>query len=252
MAQRCVGECRLCGRSSPLVEAHIVPSAIAKAVGSPGDPGRVYNVGGSEHPKRLPTGWYDPQILCEVCDGRRLGPLDQYGVEFLRNVEQYRVEGAVANGATIAVRKGADPVRLKSFALSVLWRAAVSRRPEFAQVSLGAFEPALRRRVLDSSTDSVDEFATTFTWCHDDPGELIIPPTPRRFRDGVRAYIMHLASHTIAVKVDSRPAPEFARALLLDPHHEVSVRVESLLSGPFAKAFPKLIASAAKSTRRQH
>lgn len=240
MSERIVAPCRLCGETKPLIKAHIFPQALAKDVGTRDDPGRVYALNGA-HPRRLPTGWYDTAILCEQCDGRVLGPLDTYGVEFLRAVDQYHLHAPAPNGARLASRPGADPVRLKSFLLSVLWRSTVSRLPEFAGVSLGPFEPALRRRILDSSIDAVDDFATMVTWCDDDPGELISPPQRIRFRGGVRAYILHVGRHSAVIKVDSRRAPEYIRPLLLESGRTVTVLIDSVIGGPIGRQVRRMI-----------
>ncbi len=240
MSERKVAPCRLCGETKPLVKAHIFPQALAKDVGTREDPGRAYALNGA-HPRRLPTGWYDPEILCERCDGRVLGPLDNYGVEFLRAVDQYHVHPPAPNGARLASRPGADPIRLKSFLLSVLWRAAISGLPDFEGVSLGPFEPELRQRIIDGSTHSVDDFATMVTWCDDDPGELISLPHRIRFRGGVRAYILHVGRHSAVIKVDSRRAPEFIRPLLLDSDRAVTVLVDSVIEGPIGRQVRRLI-----------
>jgi hypothetical protein len=125
--------------------------------------------------------------------------------------------------------------------LAVLWRAAISRRPAFEGIWLGPFESTLLRRILDGSPETVDEFDTMVTWCHDDPGDLISPPRRFRFRGGVRGYLMHVARHTILIKVDARPAPARVQPLLLDPKRELTVLVDTLVGGPIGRQAQALI-----------
>lgn len=227
-----VARCRLCGRDRSLVAAHIYPRAVAKLIGGPGDLPRTHFVDASEPAKRAPTGWYDATILRAECDNKTLGPLDSCGIAFLRlPVRPEELE--TARGVPIARRPGVDPLKLKLFTMSLLWRAAVSSRPEFSGVRLGPFEERLRQRIRDDDAGALDDFAVGITLRHDDPGELMVPPWRARFRgSGPTIYMMHLGSHTFFIKVDARPVPDFARHLMLDAGRDVLVSIDSVRRGP--------------------
>jgi hypothetical protein len=228
-----VAPCKLCGQTKPLIDAHIYPRAIALEVGGRGDLPRTYSVDGSEHPKRTPSGWYDSSILCAECDRDILGPFDQYGIEFLR---WSRGDSPPTGHSSLwmpRARPGTDARLLKLFALSLLWRAAVSSRPEFEKARLGPFEAAARAALLAGQFQALDDFALTVTWYPDDPGQAMIPPFRIYMKDArVRAYLMHLGSHSLTVKVDSRATPAPLRPHLVSPDREVSVLVDSVIEGP--------------------
>jgi hypothetical protein len=90
-----------------------------------------------------PTGLYE-HLLCDGCEGRFSG------------WEAY-ARGVLKGGIKLLFRKeawgfevhGVEYARFKLFGMSLLWRAGVSKRPEFSSVQLGPHEETLRR-MLDS------------------------------------------------------------------------------------------------------
>ncbi|MCC7013615.1 MAG: hypothetical protein IT454_13720 [Planctomycetes bacterium] len=240
--------CRLCDQIRPLINAHIYPRALLSEMIAAGETPISQAVDASTFPKRVPVGWYDPTILCAGCDHDLLGPLDASGVDFLRL--PFRAgEMTVASGVGPYVeRPGADARKLKLFAMSLLWRAGVSRRAEFAVAKLGPFEELLRERIRISDPGSLDDFAVAFTIRPNDPGGLMLPPGRGRFRGGgPTVYVMHLGKHTIHLKVDHRRVPDSVRELFLGYGPAVRVAVGDVLGGhvgdilrKFVKARPAL------------
>lgn len=127
-------KCHLCKKEKKLIKAHIIPGWCFRY---------LYD---KNHGKREPlifatidknsithNGIYDGEILCENCDGF-LGTFDDYGRKIL--IEK-KIK-SLNNGLSII--KDVDIEKLKIFFLSVLWRASISKRPEFLKVDIGPFE----------------------------------------------------------------------------------------------------------------
>lgn len=80
-------------------------------------------------------GVYDPRILCRDCDGK-LGDLDNYALWVCR---RFPAEHTIRGDGLFEMRD-IDGDRFAMFVLSVLWRASITTRIEFAKVSLGSYE----------------------------------------------------------------------------------------------------------------
>ena len=250
MAKPIAPVCQLCRQAKPLINAHIYPKAIALEIGGTGDVPRTYSVDGSEPSRRMPQGWYDVSILCADCDGRVLGPLDEYGIEFLRRGRTDSRPSGHPSSWLPRARPDTDAVRLKLFAVSLLWRSAVSIRPEFEQVRLGPFEETARAALLTGKFETPEDFSLIVTWYPDDPGESMIPPFRLRMKGSrVLGYLMHLGSHSLTVKVDSRAAPEPLRAHLVSADREVTVLVDSVIDGPVGRVIRRFMETPAARKR---
>jgi hypothetical protein len=115
-----------------LINAHIVPSGFARDT-MDGFPHNLKISPTKVHPTQ--HGVYDPAILCGTCDGL-LGKLDDYALDVCRRFPKEHVdlgdgtfEMANIDGSTFA-----------KFVLAVLWRASITNRPEFRNVTLGPYE----------------------------------------------------------------------------------------------------------------
>lgn len=139
-----INECGFCSNVGPHPEAHIFPRALQR-----GDPGQAYkliNIGKVAPAKRSQTGIYDSELWCDECEARS-SKLDTYAAETLLDEKNIvPVQGMVDfRGRQLLYEcVGADPARLQLFALSVLWRASASKRPELKGFSLGPYQNRLR------------------------------------------------------------------------------------------------------------
>ena len=84
-------------------------------------------------------GIYDNRILCAHCDGK-LGELDNYALQVCR---RFDVEHRIRDDGLFEM-ENVDGDRFATFVLSVLWRASITNRREFAKVSLGSYEEEAR------------------------------------------------------------------------------------------------------------
>jgi hypothetical protein len=128
-------ECALCRGGGPLSRSHIIPDFFYKPVY---DQHRFKQVSTnpSEREVSRPTGLWE-RLLCSACEGR-LGVWETYGSQVFERVVDRVLEGD--QNFTIDV----EYAPFKLFAMSLLWRAGASKRPEFAAVTLGPHQEKLR------------------------------------------------------------------------------------------------------------
>ena len=141
--------CKLCKQERKLIKAHIVPKFLYEKMKD--EKNRFnsvsFNIGDFENHKVKITQMedYDPNILCQDCDNRIFGIGYEryaknmlYGTECLTNIDlscQNYVNPD--DGAEYSICENFDYVKFKNFLLSILWRASVTERPSFSEVSLG-------------------------------------------------------------------------------------------------------------------
>lgn len=139
------GVCRLTGATGKLVRAHIIPEALSGSSES----GKPFIQGGrGERPIRRWTSWYDQNLV--TSDGEQfLAAYDAWGIKELRRlklvwssegdepVQDYQDwTGFGDSGHGVRILPYASGAKLRLFLLSILWRAAASRLPEFNQIRL--------------------------------------------------------------------------------------------------------------------
>jgi hypothetical protein len=188
-----------------LIKAHIIPSSFAAYIR--GDDPKVPNVQltlTNSKNAQPQLGDYDPSILCERCDGR-LGLLDDYAI------------GVTRDFPTKAVRTGdfyimpdVDGDRLARFFLSVIWRAAVTSRPNFAEIELGPYTDTVRDVVFSGA--SMDANTTLqvalerFESAYFDASRMFSIPRPAK-SGGLNGYGFMLGGFRAFVKIDRRVLP---------------------------------------------
>jgi hypothetical protein len=124
-----------------LIVAHIIPAAFARDMMA----GAKHNFRGSidkVHPEQ--HGIYDRNILCAKCDGK-LGDYDGYAIDVCRIFDRKQSE---FDGRFLM--RHIDGDKLAKFVLAVLWRASVSTRSEFKNISLGLYESVARDVLFDT------------------------------------------------------------------------------------------------------
>jgi hypothetical protein len=142
-------KCKLCLEEKKLINtSHIIPSFMYKELLA----GEINFVKGdlkSAKSKNIQTGEFEGGILCKDCEGR-IAQWEHYANAFLYG-SQLKEMGTVdmqnfknVHGVEYTQVKGINYSKLKLFFLSVLWRASISTRPLFKNVSLGSYEEKIR------------------------------------------------------------------------------------------------------------
>jgi hypothetical protein len=118
--------------STELIRAHIVPRGFARDI--KGDHPHNFKIS-MKKVEATQHGIYDPQILCQRCDGE-LGKLDDYALDACRRFpREHKV-----TADEFFILEDVDGDAFAKFVLSVLWRASITNRIEFRTVSLGPYE----------------------------------------------------------------------------------------------------------------
>ena len=185
-----------------LCNAHVVPQGFARDVRGDGATNR--RVTGTGIKAAFPAlGDYDPAILCAVCDGV-LGELDKYAIETFR-----RFADVPLKLGTIAALDDVDGDWISRFVLAVLWRASISRRPEWRNVALGPFsDPAAAIVFGDRPLSDLPAYQLiAYRYQRDpdlDPTRLYSTPTRARM-DGLNTISIALSGFRFVAKIDRRP-----------------------------------------------
>lgn len=138
------GTCKLTGARGKYVEAHVIPKALTRSR-QPGLP-FIQSAHGSRPILRW-GGWYDRRPVVRRGEDI-LAALDTWAVRELRKHELVwsgwgssqaltKPPTPLANdGRGMREISGTDPTKLRLFFLSLLWRAAVSNREEFLEITM--------------------------------------------------------------------------------------------------------------------
>jgi len=139
--KKTISICGLCQESKPLIQSHAIPHAVFRdihrdnggsAIIISDDRGKLHRSGKSGQDR----------ILCSECDGRLNIAFDAPTINFLRS---FRSE---LNSARSKAIGHFDNNVLAAFLMSVIWRAALSSDPMYANVSLIPSTKELIRGIL--------------------------------------------------------------------------------------------------------
>jgi hypothetical protein len=149
--------CAFCGKVGPHPEAHILPRALHR--GDPGQAFMIVQIGRIAPTKRSPTGIYDPELWCDECEARS-SALDTYAAAILDAGNATPVPDMTDDQGQQLLYQcvGADPIKLQLFALSVLWRASASKRPEVKAFSLGPYQDRVRDILLTEDSQKLVDY----------------------------------------------------------------------------------------------
>ena len=169
------GICRLCGTSGPLLKkSHIIPDFLFRATDVYDEGHRLLIVHPAEYARGLgrvrrpPTAPYDPDILCQRCDGVVLGDYDSYASRLLFEAPPALIPKPSAVYYKLQEGFGElhitdfDSAKLKLFLLSVLWRAHVSKHDYFTEVDLGQYEAEIRAIIFEGRHLHEDDYPMFF------------------------------------------------------------------------------------------
>jgi hypothetical protein len=193
--------CKLTGKIGQAIKAHVVPRAFYELPSQEDGPCLLVSNALNTFPKKLPVGIYDETMVTQ--DGENLfKPWDDYAIRtLLKNEDAF--EPFTKGGMVIAwTLSKYEYLHLKLFALSVLWRAHASTRPEFGKVQLGPHEPKIRGFLLSSHPGTPDEYSVNIVkWIDDEFGPVFMDPF-REAYEGVNYYRIYCGRYVLYVKVD--------------------------------------------------
>ncbi|SEW57448.1 hypothetical protein [Chitinophaga arvensicola] len=154
-------KCQLCGKTTKLIKAHIIPRYFDKPLRDNNGAIMLAHFDNDEQSRLTPSP-FDKNILCEKCDNDRLGKLDKYAAEFLvQNLHpRIRRPKQIFGRDEIIEHKIADVdyKMLKLFLLSVLWRSHVTSLPFFDKVDIGEHAESIKKMILENDPGNEDTF----------------------------------------------------------------------------------------------
>jgi hypothetical protein len=154
------GVCKLTHEQGIFIESHLIPKALTK----PSQKGMsLVQFGVSVRPVRRWSSWFDPELVTQAGENI-LTELDTWAISELRKHKLIwggwgvnQTLGSLHNpisDTSWGIRKveGINPKKLRLFFLSLLWRAAATSLPEFAEVQLPKQDLEQLRLMLCSKT----------------------------------------------------------------------------------------------------
>ncbi|HSX44488.1 MAG TPA: hypothetical protein VLF39_00035 [Candidatus Saccharimonadales bacterium] len=200
------GICKLCQKQKKLIKSHIIPRSILRilSLGEKFDGQIIAIHQNKKTPVRRPGGAYE-YMLCSKCDGS-LGAYDQYIQKFVSNVKLQRDKSNLG-----WITEGFDNNYIKLFCMSYLWRASITSKKEFSDVSLGEkHENMLRKLIYDKNPGSVNDYSVFIgkfvsSSKHGLFSKIIMVPARTRIGN-INFYEIYLPNlYKIFIKVDQQP-----------------------------------------------
>lgn len=213
--------CALCGEEKPLVKSHVIPRAFYD-LPPPGDqPAKILSNTPGRYPKKSLSGIYFEGKLCGDCDAGCIGVLDQHAAEKLLNGRRSQLSPFSHNHPNAYVYADANPVVIKRFAVSMLWRAALAGGPYFHRVKLGPYRDAIKKSLIEGSDlQSVDVALAEF-----DKNALdFFDPLSARF-DGVLVWLIYANRFIFYIKASQLAMPTSLEPVTLRPGKPVITAV---------------------------
>ncbi len=176
-------------------------------------------------------GEYEGGILCHECDNKKIGnELEDYGAKAIyaplgQNEESPEWCNFTNGSFCYTHGRRLDYKRFKLMLLSILWRASISKRPFFSQISLGPYEEHIRQMIINQDPGGAFDYPVLIaTWlndasqCHSE----LYQPTINRKEGGIRyifpiagtVYIFHIHAYSLRKELDD---------FVLLPSNEVKV-----------------------------
>lgn len=142
--------CRLCLKDLPLLQSHIIPSAVivqTKRIDERRTASQL--VVTKTDPDSRPTlENFDPKepLCCQACETLLRSQYEDYGTKILNP------ERAVIHHRTAVIMEGLDYPTFYLYLLSILWRASVSSLPDFQNIKIRPSLEEMMRRVIYHKT----------------------------------------------------------------------------------------------------
>ena len=172
------------------------------------------------------TGEHDKDILCHSCDNESLGRLDRYASLILYDGRPKILENrALPTGMTFTYCADIDYTQFKLFLLSVLWRASVSHKPLFKEVSLGPHEECIRQRLVSGDPGEQLDYPCLIMTYHikELPADIVAQPSLSRV-DGGHVYKFVMGGLIYLFFVSKRRIiPSEIRDFVINPKGEMKI-----------------------------
>ncbi|WP_418501226.1 hypothetical protein [Flagellimonas sp.] len=225
-----------------LIKAHIIPDFMYSGMKSEEDKNIflevTYNLDTRwSKQRKIQTGDFDKNILCEDCDNRIIGAkyekyaqISMYGKnidpKFAPICKNYKNPN---NEFEFTICRNIDYGKMKVFLLSILWRASITKRKVFKAVDLGTkHEERIRQLIFDNIIPNALEYPImmiSFMRTKHNFKNFIAQPKKIKFKDGLIAYVFLINSIQFIFFVNSidHKIPEFIEKSMLKENGEMTI-----------------------------
>lgn len=202
--------CKGCDEDKKLIKAHAIPEAFFRGLRDGENPPRLLTDIDGKFAKKAPIGVYDQTILCRDCENK-FQLVDDYAQDLLLKKECNHLE-IKHNGKVIGYRiDNFNYSLLKSFLISVLWRASISGQEFYSKVNLGPYESEVKDFIWNGECGRSDQYSFVISKFTDtNIGRSILDPHRERWH-GVNYYRLYLYGYVVYIKVDKQASPEILR-----------------------------------------
>jgi hypothetical protein len=208
--------CKFC-RSRPAdVDSHIIPRSFVLERSVLGAPNFLLS-NKLRRKKRTPTGVYDSNLVCAICEAT-FGNYDTYGHRFFHREQ---MEPVYVDGELFMYQHNtANVTKLKLFFLTILWRASASAIAECRAVNLSRWEPDLRQMIKTGDCGVVDRFPVVLEKFDNPTVTPLVYPYVTNIA-GVLCYKMELGGCAAVVAIQGRELPQVLIDIALAPGRPV-------------------------------
>ena len=234
-----MGKCKLCLQEKQLLKkSHIIPDFMYQDLYD--DKHKIFflspyeRLKGEGYIKRPSSGEYESNILCADCDNVLLSSYEDYARKALYGGELPANECPTfknfKNQHEIQFTKctNLSYTKFKIFLLSILWRASVSSRQFFSDISLGPHEEIIREMIFTGNAGDVDDYPIFFmTYVNDKtiPRDLVAQPQKRRTKDGyaINTFMINGLLFAFYINSKTHKIPEHILSETIKPTNEVNI-----------------------------
>jgi hypothetical protein len=228
------GKCKLCLRDNVdlLTRSHIIPKFLFADMKDQNNsfvqiqPGK-YVKGRNQHVKFPRDSFHEGEILCEDCDGKILKKYEDYLKLTFHNSSKAISRPTLVNtekdvsGMKTHEIVNVDYTLFKLGFLSILWRASISKLPEFSIVSLGEMHTEkLRKMLIEENAGEINDYPFFVSLL--DPGKAenkFILPMSKFKSQGFTHYRLVLNGLDIMFMVGSPQLEINSKLLRFIPNH---------------------------------
>ena len=222
-------ECELCGEEKELCKrSHIIPNFMYRDLFD--EKGRMNLIQTKEGQYEIKgfrqSGEKEGGILCPTCDNERLGKLERYASLILYGGYSRIAEPRQTfDGLRYLYCADLDYTKFKLFLLSILWRASISSKPLFREVSLGPYEDEIRQMILSGDPGEQMVYPClimTYLSLEDLPSDLVTQPSQARV-DGGYVYKFLIGGLVYVFFVTRRITPEWVADVAINQEGEMKI-----------------------------
>lgn len=245
-----IGRCKLCDQEKPLLKrSHIIPLTFYKRVmgkepflqkASTND---LRN--GNIKLPRLRSGEWESDVLCENCDNTILGKPEDYvrkvfyEKKLSERIKPLRKDSVITpEGLVWHEFENVDYVKLKRYALGLLWKSHISTLETFHEINLGSSEAAVKQLVFNEDAGTKDQFPVGLsTWGNGHVGnKLIFSPGQSKSLNGTK-FIFPIGETIFTIYDSIQSVPEVFRQFVLSPERLTIFEIPSQIAADLLRNY---------------